>query len=74
MKAVVIAKTDVIITPVKAEIVKMCADGLAARDIGKKLKISPRTVEGHIASMKKSLGCKSITQLVAYFLRVGLIK
>lgn len=74
MKAVILGKNTIVVSEVEAKIVSHYANGLAAKEIGEKLKISHRTVESHIANLKRTFDCNSVTHLVAHFLREGLIK
>jgi DNA-binding CsgD family transcriptional regulator len=57
-----------------AEIVKMYSEGLQAGEISRQVHISRRTLESKVAQIKASYKVKTIAQLVAFFLRNGLIQ
>jgi two-component system response regulator NreC len=56
------------------EIIRLLADGKSNREIGSQLNLSVKTVEAHRTSMMRKLGFKSITDLVRYAIRNGLIQ
>lgn len=56
------------------EVLHLIADGLSAKEIGVKLKISSKTVEAHRTSLMRKLGARKATELVRYALRHGLIE
>jgi len=74
MNPIVASKNTVIVSERDAKIVFHVSNGLSSKQIGEKMKISHRTVEERIASLKRTFDCDSISHLVAYFLRKGLIK
>lgn len=45
-------------------IIRGASDGLTAKEIGRNLNLSARTVEARIREMKKYYHCSSIAQLV----------
>ncbi|GBG38058.1 LuxR family transcriptional regulator [Mycobacterium montefiorense] len=51
------------VTPTEREVVKLVSDGLANKDIAKKLFISPRTVQVHLNHVYRKLGLSSRVQL-----------
>ena len=51
----------------------MLAEGLTAKDVAKKLYISPKTVENHRTNLMKKLGLNSTVELIRYAARLGLI-
>jgi DNA-binding NarL/FixJ family response regulator len=55
------------------EVLRLVAEGLTAKEIGKRLYISPKTVENHRASIMNKLDIHSVMELVRYAARVGLI-
>ncbi len=55
------------------EVFQLVAEGNTNAEIGKRLFISPRTVEVHRANMMKKLGLKSPMELFAYAVKRGVI-
>ena len=55
------------------EIVQMVAEGFTAKEIARRLKISPRTVEDHKARIMAGLGIHSTAALTQYAMRQGLV-
>lgn len=53
---------------------KMLARGLTVKEMAKSLSIAPKTVEGHLTSLYRSLGVKNRLQAVAKAYRTGLIQ
>jgi DNA-binding CsgD family transcriptional regulator len=47
------------LSPRQAEIFKLIDEGLTSKDIARKLGISPRTVDQHIAFIRAKYGVKS---------------
>jgi len=62
------ARTEPLLTPREGEVVGLVAGGLTNRDIAQRLYISERTVESHIAHVRRKLGVSSRTQLVRWAL------
>jgi len=60
--------------PRELQCLQWCSEGKTNWEIGRILGISERTVEHHIGSAVRRLGCTSRVQGVALALRVGLIK
>lgn len=56
------------------EVLQHIARGLAAKEIGKRLQISAKTVESHRTSLMRKLGVRKATELVRYAVRHGLIE
>jgi DNA-binding NarL/FixJ family response regulator len=56
------------------EIMRLVADGNTTRDIGELLHLSEKTVEKHRAAVMHKLGLQSLSQLVKYAIRKGLIE
>jgi predicted ATPase/class 3 adenylate cyclase/DNA-binding CsgD family transcriptional regulator len=52
------------LTPAELDVVRLVADGLANKEIGEKLFISPRTVQAHLTHVYAKLGVSSRMQLV----------
>jgi two-component system, NarL family, response regulator NreC len=55
------------------QVLQLAAEGYTNTAIGKRLFISPRTVEMHRANMMKKLDLRSQTDLIRYALRRGLL-
>lgn len=55
------------------EVLHLIAEGLSAREIGRQLEISAKTVEAHRTSLMRKLGLRKATELVRYALRHGLV-
>ncbi len=56
------------------EVLALTAEGFSAREIGKKLFISPKTVDTYRARIMEKLGLNHRSQLVRFALQVGLLK
>ena len=52
----------------------MTAEGFSSREIGKKLFISPKTVDTYRDRIMEKLGLNHRSELVRFALRVGLLK
>lgn len=61
------------LSPREREILQLVAEGHSAAEIGKRLHISPRTVEMHRANVMRKLGLKRPTELIRFALRRGLV-
>jgi DNA-binding NarL/FixJ family response regulator len=61
------------LTDREREILKLLAEGYAAREIANMLTLSPKTVEGHKTSLMAKLDIHNRTDLVKYALRKGII-
>jgi DNA-binding NarL/FixJ family response regulator len=57
----------------RREILRLLADGCSAKEIARRLDISPRTVEFHKYQMVESLGLRSTAQLVRWAIRQGIV-
>jgi DNA-binding CsgD family transcriptional regulator len=51
----------------------MVSDGLTVQQIGRRLSISPRTVETHVAKLYRKLGVRTRVQAVSRAASLGLI-
>jgi DNA-binding NarL/FixJ family response regulator len=56
------------------EIVRLLSEGRSNKEIGSHLHISVKTVEAHRATVMRKLGYTSITELVRYAIRNGLVQ
>lgn len=55
------------------EVLHLAAEGLTNAEIGKRLFLSPRTIEDHRSSMMHKLGLRTHVDLVRYALRRGIL-
>jgi DNA-binding NarL/FixJ family response regulator len=61
------------LTPRQQEILRLLVDGLSAKEIGRRLAISPRTVEFHKQQMMGRLKLNSATQLLRWAIQQGVV-
>lgn len=57
-----------------AKIAQLLANGFTVEEIGDKLKVRKRTMEGRIMAAKKKALAETLPHLVANYFRKGLIK
>jgi len=57
-----------------SKIVQLLADGYTVKEISVELNINKRTLEKRILDMRDRFICKTVSQLVANFIRKGLIQ
>jgi DNA-binding NarL/FixJ family response regulator len=62
------------LTAREREIVILLAEGMTMRQIGRRLAISPRTVENHVGSLYRKLGVRTRVQAVARAAALGLVE
>jgi DNA-binding NarL/FixJ family response regulator len=62
-----------LLTTRERQILQLAAEGATSVSIGKRLSISPRTVEAHRANMMRKLGLRTQSDLVLYAVRRGLL-
>jgi len=62
------------VTPREREVFVLAAQGYTAKEIGKSLGISPRTVEAHRRHIKDKLGLNNQSELVLYAVRNGFLE
>jgi DNA-binding NarL/FixJ family response regulator len=62
------------LSPREREVLRLIAEGLAAKEIATRLSISTKTVEAHRTSLMRKLGVRKATELVRYAVRHGLIE
>lgn len=65
--------TDDALSPREVEVLRLIALGHTSVEIGRKLHLSPRTVETHRANIHRKLGLATRAELVRYALRRGLL-
>jgi DNA-binding NarL/FixJ family response regulator len=63
-----------VLTDREREITRLLSEGKSNREIGTQLHISVKTVETHRSTTMRKLGFNSITELVRYAIRNGLIQ
>ena len=62
-----------ILSPRQKEVLREMADGNGMKQIGRKLGISPKTVETHRQAVMQRLGIRHIPGLVRYALQTGVV-
>lgn len=62
------------LSPRQIEVLRLIAEGLATRDIAKRLAVSGKTVEAHRAELMRRLGIRTVSGLVRYALRACLVE
>jgi len=63
-----------VLTPREKEILQLICEQYTTPEIGAKLFISPRTVDGHRNNLLSKLNCKNIAGLVVYALQNEVVK
>ena len=56
------------------EVLRLAAEGKAAREIAEMLHLSAKTIEKHRSSMMRKLGLHNLTDLIKYAIRKGLVE
>ena len=64
----------VILRPRGQQVLQLVAEGLTTRQIAARLRISPRTVENHLAEMKQALGKATRAELLLRAAELGLCR
>ena len=64
---------DTTLSARELEVLQLTAQGLTAREVGKKLTISSNTVERHRANIMSKLGVSNRAELIRYAIRRGLL-
>jgi two-component system response regulator NreC len=62
------------LTDRQKQLLILIAEDLTAKQIAKRLKISPKTVEFHRDALKSKLGVRGTAGLVRYAIREGIIE
>ena len=57
----------------ETEIMRLIAQGVSTANIGKRLSISPRTVESHRANLMRKLGAANMVDIVRHAVRLELV-
>jgi two-component system, NarL family, response regulator DevR len=68
------SEVDASLTDREREILALLSEGLTMRQIGRRLHISPRTVETHVAKLYRKLSVRTRVQAVARAASLGLIE
>ena len=55
-------------------VIELYANGFTAREMGKRMFLSPKTVEGYLARARRKLGLASRTEIVRFALKNGLLR
>lgn len=64
---------DTVLSARELEVLQLTAQGMTAREVGKKLAISSNTVERHRANIMSKLGVSNRAELIRYAIRRGLL-
>lgn len=67
------SSTATTITPRERQILQLLAEGLTMRQVARRLAISPRTVETHVAKLYRKLDVRTRVQALARAASIGLI-
>jgi two-component system, NarL family, response regulator NreC len=62
------------LTEREVEVIRLICEQLTAEEIGEKLFISPKTVNGHRNNLLQKTGSRNITGLVMYAVKTGLVE
>lgn len=73
-EVVIKTKDTILVSDRDIKMVEAFSHGKHCADIAKSVKLSKRTVELHVTNLRHKFNCATIPQLVATFLRKGLIK
>ncbi len=57
------------LTPKEHDVITLVADGYADKEIGLKLKISPRTVQAHLTSIMLKLQARNRTNAAVLYIK-----
>ncbi|MDZ4754678.1 MAG: response regulator transcription factor [Phycisphaerae bacterium] len=63
-----------LLTPREREVLRHVAQGMSKRDIAALLKLSPRTIERHVANLMAKLGIHDRVGLTRYAIREGFVE
>lgn len=66
-------KEIILVSDRDKKMVKMLADGESGVKIAKTFSVNKNTLATQMAELRKKMGCKNSTHLVAYFFKNGLI-
>ncbi len=68
------AEVRTLLTERELEILRLLAEALTVKQVASRLRISPRTVESHIAKLYRKLGARNRVQAVARAKELGLVE
>ncbi len=68
------AEVRALLTERELEILRLLAEALTVKQVASRLRISPRTVESHIAKLYRKLGARNRVQAVARATELGLVE
>jgi DNA-binding NarL/FixJ family response regulator len=57
------------LTPRERDVLRLLSEGLTSKEIAARLELSPKTVDGHRATIMDKLGIRSVAGLVKYAIR-----
>ncbi|MBF0195997.1 MAG: response regulator transcription factor [Magnetococcales bacterium] len=60
------------LSPREKEVLHNISSGLTSKEIARKLDVSPKTVETHLARLKDKLGLRSRSELIRYAIKSGI--
>lgn len=63
-----------LLTPRELEVVRLLAEGLSARQIGRRLALSERTVNTHVANVYRKLGVSNRVEAVREAIRMRIVR
>ena len=63
-----------VLSPRERSVVTLYAQGFTATEMARELILSPKTVEGYLARVKKKLGLKNRREIVRFSLEAGLLR
>jgi DNA-binding NarL/FixJ family response regulator len=66
------APVDELLTPREREVLRMLAEGKTSKEMGRALKVSPRTIDTYRCHMMKKLRISSTAELTKYAIRQGI--
>jgi len=73
MSTAVVEIEKQVLTNRQIEILKLLCNGLTHKDIARKLKLSVKTVDAHIANIRTKIRVNNLAGLIRYGLKKGLI-
>lgn len=59
------------LSPRLTEIIQLIAEGLPVKQVGRRLGLSPRTVEGYLTKLRQRVGAHNRAELIAHAARAG---
>ena len=68
------SEVGALLTTRERQVLRLLADGLTTQQVARRLEISPRTVETHVAKLYRKLSVRSRMQAIARAAQLGLIE